>query len=258
MLHDPAASRAFIVRIVVMLLAILTGCQGAQPSPAGRMFVETPVLSSLQPEILALHALDAPRPAVRRLQLAVRVTANGKPLGTSTETVGNAAEGYGEYVEEGAYRATDGRCTLSSRNQAVAAGGFLVLLEIAEIWSADCGGGGKTRSEATRMQIVSGRLFPLQVGNRLALRYMLLESGEGTPEGAADQARPVAAEYEVIERVPDLRTASGRSAGEAFVVRVTENRRGKPSSLHFTYSTALGWRVGYKTDLTAELVDWSR
>jgi hypothetical protein len=40
------------------------------------------------------------------------------------------------------------------------------------------------------------------------------------------------------------------------VIRVTENRRGKPKTFEFSFSTALGWRVGYKTDLTAVLVDW--
>ena len=34
------------------------------------------------------------------------------------------------------------------------------------------------------------------------------------------------------------------------------NRRGKPQTFEFSFSTALGWRVGYKTDLTAVLVDW--
>ena len=44
------------------------------------MFVGTPVISSLRPEIVALRAFGAPKPTVRRLQLAVHVTANGKPL----------------------------------------------------------------------------------------------------------------------------------------------------------------------------------
>lgn len=255
MLHEPVDARA---GMLVLGLCVLCGCQ----SPASRvrepMFVGTPVVASLRPEIVALHALGAPKPAVRRLQLAVRVTANGKPLGVSTETVGNAAEGYGEYVEEGTYRATDGRCTLSSRNQGVAVGGFLVLLEIDEVWSPDCGGGGSTRSEAARMEVVSGQLFPLKVGNRLTVRYALLESGEGALEGTAQQQRMVDTVYEVVERIPDLRTAGGRSIGEAYVIRVTDNKRGKPNTFELSFSTALGWRVGYKTDLTAVLVDWTR
>jgi len=220
------------------------------------MFVGVPVLSSLRPDILALHSVGAPRPVVRRLQLDVRVSANNKPLGSSTELLGKSDEGNGEYVEEGAYRATDGSCGLSSRNQAVAAGGFLVLMEIAELWSPDCGGGGTTRSEAVRMQIVSGQLFPLKVGNRMALRYTLLESAENALEGRAEQARVIDTAYEVVERIPDLHAISGRSIGEVYVISVTENRRGKPQTFEFSFSTALGWRVGYKTDLTAVLVDW--
>jgi len=258
MLHEPARSRGGFGPLLVLGLALLAGCQSGPRKPPEPMFVGTPVLSSLRPEILALHALDAPPPAVRRLQLAVHVSANGKPFGNSLEVLGKVSDGYAEYLEEGAYRATDGSCTLSSRNQAVAAGGFLVLLEIAEVWSPDCGGGGSTRAEATKMQVVSGQLFPLKVGNRLALHYVLLESGEGALEGTAQQARPVDAVYEVIERIADLHTANGRSIGEAYVVRATENRRGKPSTFEFTFSTALNWRVGYKTDLTAVLVDWSR
>jgi hypothetical protein len=258
MLHEPASIGATIVRMLLLMLALLAGCQSAPRKPAEAMFVGTPAISSLRPDVVALHALGAPPPAVRRLQLAVHVSANGKALGSSTEVLGKATEGYSEYLEEGSYRATNGSCTLTSRNQAVAAGGFLVLLEVAEVWSPDCGGGGTTRSEATRMQVVSGKLFPLQVGNRLTLRYVLLESAEGALEGWAQQGRSVEAAYEVIERIPDLRTTGGRSIGEAYVIRATENRRGKPSTFEFTYSTALGWRVGYKTDLTAVLVDWSR
>ena len=255
MLHEAVETG---VRILVLGLCVLCGCQNTASRVREPMFVGTPMIASLRPEIVASHALGAPRPAVRRLQLAVRVTANGKPLGTSTETIGNANEGYGEYVEEGAYRATDGRCSLSSRNQGVAVGGFLVLLEIDEVWSPDCGGGGSTRSEAARMEVLSGQLFPLKVGNRLVLRYALLESGEGALEGTAQQQRMVDAVYEVVERIPDLRTPGGRSIGEVYVIRVTDNKRGKPSTFELSFSTALGWRVGYKTDLTAVLVDWAR
>jgi hypothetical protein len=106
------------------------------------------------------------------------------------------------------------------------------------------------------MEIVSGQLFPLKVGNRLTLRYALLESAEGVEEGTAQQRRTVDATYEVMERIPDLRTPSARSIGEVFVIRVTDNRRGKPNTFEFSFSTTLGWRVGYKTDLTAVLVDW--
>jgi hypothetical protein len=246
------------MRVALLGLCLLCACQSTATRVRVPMFVGTPVISSLRPEIVALHGLGAPRPAVRRLQLAVRVTANGKPLGESTERVGHTSDGFGEYVEEGAYRATDGSCTLSSRNQGVAIGGFLELLEADEVWSPDCGGGGSTRSEATGMEVVSGQLFPLKVGNRLALRYALLESGEGVEEGTAQQRRTVDATYEVVERIPDLRTPAGRSIGEVYVVRVTDNRRGKPNTFEFSFSTALGWRVGYKTDLTAVLVDWMR
>ena len=244
------------MRMALLGLCLLCACQSTAKRVRVPMFVGKPVISSLRPEIVALHALGAPKPAVRRLQLAVRVTANGKPLGESTERIGQTSDGFGEYVEEGSYRATDGRCTLSSRNQGVAIGGFLELLEADEVWSPDCGGGGSTRSEAIAMEIVSGQLFPLKVGNRLTLRYALLESAEGVEEGTAQQRRTVDATYEVMERIPDLRTPSARSIGEVFVIRVTDNRRGKPNTFEFSFSTTLGWRVGYKTDLTAVLVDW--
>jgi hypothetical protein len=258
MLHEPAERGVNIARTLTLGLALLCACHSTPKSARQPMFVGTPVVSSLRPEIVDLHALGAPKPSVRRLQLAVRVTANGKALGSSSELVGKAVEGYGEYVEEGAYRATDGSCTLTSRNQAVAIGGFLVLMEYAEVWSADCGGGGTTRREAAHMEIVSGELFPLKVGNRVALRYLQLESFEGEPEGTAQQSSPVSAVYEVIERIPDLRTPSGRSVGEVYLIRVTENKRGKQSTFEFSFSTVLGWRVGYKTDLTAVLVDWGQ
>ena len=258
MLHEPGERCVKVARALALGLALLCGCHSTPKTVGEPMFVGTPVISSLRPEILDLHALGAPKPSVRTLQLAVRVSANGKPLGTSSEVVGKVAEGYGESVEEGAYRATDGSCTLSSRNEAVAVGGFLVLLESAEVWSADCGGGGTTRSEAARMQIVSGQLFPLKVGNRLALRYVKLERFEGEPQGNAQESTPVNAVYEVVDRIADLRTPSGRSVGEVYVVRVTENKGGKPNTFEFSFSTALGWRVGYKTDLTAVLVDWTR
>ncbi len=256
MLHDLTRSRSSFAWALTLSLTLLCGCQTGPRTRGEPMFVGLPVLTSLRPDIQALHALGAPKPAVHSLQLAVRVSANNKPLGTSTELLGKSNEGYGEYVEEGAYRATDGSCGLSSRNQAVAAGGFLVLMEVAEVWSPDCGGGGTTRSEAARMQVVSGQLFPLKVGNRMALRYALLESTENGLEGRAEQARVIDTVYEVMERIPDLRTVNGRSVGEVYVIRVTENRRGKPQTFEFSFSTALGWRVGYKTDLTAVLVDW--
>jgi hypothetical protein len=244
--------------MLLLTLGAAGGCHSAYKVNREPMFVGTPVISSLRPEIVSLRGLGAPPPAVHRLQLDVRVTANNKPLGTSSETLGRTTQSYGQYVEEGSYRSTDSRCGLSSRNEAVAIGGFLVLLESAQTWSPDCGGGGSRRSEATRMEIVSGRLFPLQVGNRLELRYVLLESFEGEPEGSARPGTPVSAVYEVTERIADLRSANGRSVGEAYVIRVTENTRGKRNMLDFTYSTALAWRVGYKTDLTAVLADWDR
>lgn len=220
------------------------------------MFVGVPVRSSLRPDVAALRGLGAPDPSAHRLQLAVRVTANGKPLGVSTENLKEAAGGIGQFVEEGDYRATNGSCGLTARNQGLAVGGFLVLMEVAEIWSSDCGGGGTTRSESVNLQVLSGHLFPLQVGNRLVLRYQLLESTETGPEGFAQSKRTVDATYEVRERIADLRTPRGRSVGEVYVIHATENRRGKPHTFDIWYSTALGWRVGYKTDVTAELVDW--
>jgi hypothetical protein len=242
----------------VLGVGLLCACHSASKSAREPMFVGTPAISNLRPEVAALHGLGAPPPSVRRLELAVRVTANGKPLGTSSERLGKLADGYGEHVEEGAYRATDGRCTLSSHNEAVSVGGFLILLEAAQVWSSDCGGGGTRRSEATRVEVVSGQLFPLKVGNRLALRYVQLESFEGEPEGSAQPGTPVSVDYEVIERIADLRSPSGRSVGEAYVIRVKEDKRGKQQTFEFSYSTALNWRVGYKTDLTAVLVDWGR
>ncbi len=259
MLHEHGGGRTILLTLTAVLaLGALSGCKSPASTVRKPMFVGTPMVSGLRPEITALHALGAPAPAVRRLELKIRVTANGKPLGVSSETVGRSSEGYGEYVEEGTYRSTDGQCGLASHNQGVAIGGFLILLESDQVWSPDCGGGGSTRAEAARLEIVSGQLFPLKVGNKLILRYTLLESGEGGIEGIAEQERMVDATYEVMERIPELRTEAGRSIGEVYVIRVTENRRGKPKTYEVSYATQLGWRVGYKTDLTAVLVDWTR
>jgi len=103
------------MRMALLGLCLLCACQSTAKRVRVPMFVGKPVISSLRPEIVALHALGAPKPAVRRLQLAVRVTANGKPLGESTERIGQTSDGFGEYVEEGSYRATDGRCSAGGR-----------------------------------------------------------------------------------------------------------------------------------------------
>src|SRR3954451_25459253 len=121
MLHEPSDTRgARAVRLALLGLCLLCACHSTATRVRAPMFVGTPVIVSLRPEIAALHALGAPTPAVRRLQLAVRVTANGKSLGESTERVARRPPGFGEYVERGGYRAQAGRCMLSSRNQGVA------------------------------------------------------------------------------------------------------------------------------------------
>src|SRR5690348_2660833 len=99
MLHEPGALRAVFVCMLLLGLAGLAGCHSAHRVKREPMFVGTPVVSSLRPDIVSLQALGAPPPAVRRLQLSVRVTANDKPLGTSSETLGQSAQSYGQYVE---------------------------------------------------------------------------------------------------------------------------------------------------------------
>ena len=203
------------MRMALLGLCLLCACQSTAKRVRVPMFVGKPVISSLRPEIVALHALGAPKPAVRRLQLAVRVTANGKPLGESTERIGQTSDGFGEYVEEGSYRATDGRCTLSSRNQGVAIGGFLELLEADEVWSPDCGGGGSTRSEATAMEIVSGQLFPLKVGNRLLTdAHTGPQLRRGHSKGVSDGPNPPTVRTRVPHQRPKpLETSIEMSSG---------------------------------------------
>ncbi len=77
-------------------------------------------------------------------------------------------------------------------------------------------GGGVTRREVTSIQIKSGQLFPLKVGNKLALQYTVLGSDSEQDTGVAQYEETAEESYEVIERIPEFRLDNGRSVGEAF------------------------------------------
>ena len=256
-------SRVDRFRLAPILVALLTiaGCQSAKP-PAERtpIFVGSPGLSEVRAGTAALASLGAPPPTAKQLRFRVRTAKTNKEVGISTETLKASKDGYAQFLEETAYSVSKGQCSLLIRNEAVAVGGFLTLLEAGQMWSPDCAGltGGKSRREISSGE-VSGQLFPLKVGNELALRYKIQGSESETESGFADYEESIEEKYEVIERLADFKSANGQTVGEVFRIRTAIKRsRGKPRTYEFLFSTALGWRVGYRTDLEATLVDFSR
>jgi hypothetical protein len=243
----------------IALLAIgLPACHGVK-SLGKPLFIGSPVISDLRAQTASAGALGAPAPGFKRLRFAIRVSATGKAIGESTETLKAASSGYGQYLEEVTYHLSGGTCTALNRTEAVGVGGFLTLLQAGQIWSSDCAGlgGGVTRREVTSIQIKSGPLFPLKVGNKLTLQYTVAGSDNEQDTGVAQYEETAEESYEVVERIPEFRLDSGRSLGEVFVVRVVAiNSARKKRSYEFVFSTRLGWRVGYSTDVRYALVDW--
>ncbi|MEO8629619.1 MAG: hypothetical protein ABI612_16200 [Betaproteobacteria bacterium] len=249
--------------IATLLFAVLmsAGCQTAKP-PVERtpIFVGSPGLSEVRPGTLALASLGAPPPTAKQLRFSVRTAKTNRKVGISTETLKATKDGNAQFLEETAYSVSKGRCSLLIRNEAVAVGGFLTLLEAGQMWSPDCAGltGGKSRREMTG-GTVAGQLFPLKVGNKLAIRYKIQGSESETDTGFAEYEESIDEAYEVIERAVDFKTANGQSVGEVFRIRTAvKTSRGKPRIYEFLFSTALGWRVGYRTDLEATLIEFSR
>jgi len=223
------------------------------------LFIGSPIVSDLRAETASAAALGAPAPGFKRLKFAIRVGATGKPIGESSETLKAASGGYGQYLEEVTYHLAGGTCTALNRTEAVGIGGFLPLLQAGQIWSSDCTGwgAGVTRREVIRIEIKAGPLFPLKVGNKLTLQYTVAGSDSEQDDGIARYEETAEESYEVVERIPEFRLESGRSLGEAFVVRVAAiSSARKKRSYEFVFSTRLGWRVGYSTDIRYTLVDW--
>jgi hypothetical protein len=248
----------------VLLALGLSACQSANQNAKGiakPIFLGSPRISDLRPETTSASALGASVPAFKRLTFSIRVKASGKIIGESTETLKVASGGYGQYVEDVRYSLRGGTCTVLNRTEAVGVGGFLTLLQAAQTWSPDCEGWGSgySRREVTSIQIKSGQLFPLKVGNKLLLQYTVLGSDSERDTGTAQYEETAEESYEVVERIPDFRLDNGRSVGEAFLIRVAANTTGrKKRSYEFVFSTRLGWRVGYSTDVRYSLVDWTQ
>jgi hypothetical protein len=249
--------------VATALLAIgLSACQSVHQGAKGtgkRLFIGSPVISDLRPETASVGALGASVPAFRRLAFSIRVSASGKLIGESTETLKAASDGYGQYLEDATYHVDGGKCTVLNRTEAVGVGGFLTLLQAAQIWSSDCErwGAGFARREVTAIRVKSGQLFPLQVGNKLSLQYSVLGSDSERDSGTAQYEETAEETYEVVERIPQFRLDNGRSLGEAFLIRVAASGGGKKRSYEFVFSTRLGWRVAYSTDVRYTLVDWT-
>ncbi len=252
------------IPVAIAVLAIaLSACQSANPvakSTGKPLFIGSPVISDVRPETASVGALGASVPAFKKLTFSIRVVASGKIIGESTETLKAASGNYGQYLEDATYHFDGGRCTVLNRIEAVGVGGFLTLLQVGQIWSSDCEGWGAgfTRREVAGIRVKSGQLFPLQVGNKLALQYSVLASDSERDTGTAQYEETAEEAYEVVERIPEFRLDSGRSLGEAFLVRVVVSGSGrKKRSYEFVFSTRLGWRVAYSTDIRYTLVDWT-
>lgn len=244
--------------VLIALAVGIAGCQSARKTERKPLFVGSPKFSELEPAARTLAVLGAPLPAVKRLRFTIRTTASGKVIGASTETLQAVAAGYAELLEETAYRIAGGQCNITSRSEAVTVGGFLALLEAAQIWSADCPrlAGGRDRRAVTHARI-SGPLFPLRVGNQASVHYAVRGSDSDEDTGFATYEETVDETYQVVERIADFRASSGQSVGEVFRIQTQlTTSRGKKRAYEFLFSTALGWRVGYRTDLEAILIDW--
>lgn len=248
--------------LALFLLFTLAGCQTPPPKSSKPIFTGDAAIGDVRDEAANAAGLGAATPAFRRLKFALRTVAKGKLIGESTETLKAASKGYGQSLEEITYNLRGGKCTVFNRTTAVAVGGFLTLVESAETWSSDCAdlGGGRERRQIVAIAIKSGQLFPLKVGNKLSLEYTVAGSGSEQDTGRAQYEESAEEAYEVAERIADYRLADGRSLGEVFVVRVTsiKGKAKKKRSYEFMYSTRLGWRVGYSTDIRYTLVDWSQ
>jgi len=240
-----------------MLSALsLAACQSAKKIEQP-LFTGPPRIGGLRVEA-STAALGAPTPMFKQLKLSVRAPRDGHVVGMSIETIKATSDGLGQYTEDAT--STAGKCAIDNRTDAVGVGGFLVLQELAETWSPNCAdwGSGSERREVSAMQVLAGQLFPLQIGNKLTLRYTVLGTQRGRDEGVADYEESREESYEVVERIPDYKLESGRSLGEVFVIRTTAVTAGKKRTYTLLFSTLLGWRVGYSTDLRVVPVDWVR
>jgi hypothetical protein len=244
--------------LIAGLALALPACQSAKKVDQP-LFTGAPIIADLSAAKGGTPALAAPNPAFKRLKFSIRAAASGKTIGEATETLKAAAEGYGQFLEETTYRLMSGKCTVLNRSEAVAVGGFLTLLHTGEIWSPDCAdlAGGRDRRQVTEAAVRSGHLFPLAAGNKLSLRYRLVGSDSERETGRASYEETWDEAYEVVERIADYRLEDGRSLGEVFMIRVTAaGSTGKQRSYTFAFSTRLGWRVAYATDIRYSLIDW--
>ena len=244
---------------LTMVLALsVAGCQSAKKAPGKPLFVGAPNPTEVRPAARALAELGAPLPTVKRLRFAMRAKATGKIIGESTETLKGFGEGSAQLLEETQYRIMGGQCNILSRSEALTVGGFLSLLETAHIWSPDCPrvAGGRDRRQVIDAR-TSGRLFPLKVGNQAGVHYTVLGSDSDEDTGFATYDEVVDEAYQVVERIASFKASNGQSVGEVFRIQTTlTSSRGKKRAYEFLFSTALGWRVGYGTDLEAILIDY--
>jgi len=239
----------------VLLTVSLSACQSAKKIEQP-VFTGPPSIGGLRVE--APPALSAPTPHFKQLKLSLRAPRDGHVIGMAIETLKAAGKGLGQYTEDAAYGMAREKCTLNNRSDAVGVGGFLVLQEVAQTWSADCPdwGMGAVRREVSSMEVLSGQLFPLKVGNKLKLRYTVLGTQRSQEEAVPDSEEKWEESYEVVERIPEYRLENGRSLGEVFVVRTTALTGRRQRKYTFFYSTLLAWRVGYTTDVRVVLIDW--
>ncbi len=257
------------INIVWLLLAFLIqGCAANSPFDGHEakkpIFRADPTLAALRPEARFPGAGDAPKPGFRRATTILIAEATGTVYNRTSTQIMESVNGYTLIVSKGVGEV---RCNPETVTKAVTQAGIMDYMAISHISSPRCPniGDSLSRTEIVEVTNVSGRLFPLAVGNMQSYSYrelLKIDDGRwGNPDtGVSNRELSVDGQYEVVERLESYPLSNGKDVGEVFIIRqklVLDKSAEYIFDLY--YSTALGWLVFSRMhggDLTVKLVNW--
>ena len=254
------AKRALLTASMTVIL-LVAGCG---PVPIGAKAVREPIFTgkpsfnTLRQETRAAEALGFPEPRFSSLVFTVEDAASGESLGSMEITRLNSQGVHTRVNESFAVTTFGGRCLRLQETELISLGSLLTLQSVGTVWSPNCTGwgAGHGRTETTQITLLSGNLFPLKPGNRLALRYTSLFTETETDDGMSEYGESVEVTFHVTQRISDYRLPNGRAIGDVFLLDVARTAEGQASSTHeVLLSESIGWRVGQTTDLRVRLTD---
>jgi hypothetical protein len=241
------------------------------------MYRGAPTLDSLRPSVRLADAVTVPPPNFRRMTRVVEEEKTGTVYRQLDARLIQFANGYSQLHESGVRPSS---CNPIDTFDAVSYAGLLDVMRTTRVVAPRCPSVADNNNwlEMTEIVQVSGRIFPLAVGNRLTFSgRMLTRSDSGVERSSplsavtrnpltdeegrimSEREAPTSYVFEVVSRLPSYQPRDGKEVGEVYVIRKTFTvGDAAPLTYDVYFSTLLNWPVLIKQDngVNVKAIDW--